>query len=177
MSCCPSRLRDITIQIVQFDGDVTTDFTGGEVTSSSNLLNAENVLGGGTNTSGPVSLSDNPGGAVGNLIRVIRTPDDDLSGSGGAGNNDEGSVLSIDLVVARGTLVSSGLPADVDGDGEVGFSDFLILADNFGSDVEPGTLGDIDGNGTVEFADFLVLADSFGDTAAAVDAAFASGVS
>jgi hypothetical protein len=175
LSCCPSRLRDITIQIVQFDGDVTTDFTGGVVVSSSNLLNAENVLGGGTNTDGPVSLSDEPGGAVGNLIRVIRTVDDDLSGTGGEGNADEGSVLSIDLVAARGTVVGgSDLPADIDGDGEVGFSDFLILSDNFGNEVEPGTDGDIDGNGVVDFTDFLILSDTFGDTAAAaIDAVFA----
>lgn len=179
LSCCPSRLRDITIQVVAFEGDVTTDFTGGTVVYSSNLLNPENELGGGTNTDGPISLSSSPGGAVGNLIRVIRTVDDDLSGTGGEGNADEGSVLSLDLVAATGILSnpdSPDLPADIDGDGIVGFSDFLILSENFGQDVEPGTLGDIDGNGTVEFADFLVLSETFGDTAAAaaIDAALAA---
>jgi hypothetical protein len=176
-SCCPSRLRDITIQIVQFDGDVTTDFTGGEVIYSSDLLNPENVLGGGVNTAGPVSLSTNPGGAVGNLIRVIRTPDDDLSGTGGAGNADEGSVLSIDLVLAEGTPAEpTELVGDIDGDGTVGFSDFLILSASFGQDVEPGTNGDLDGNGNVGFPDFLALSANFGKTlAAAVDRAFASG--
>ena len=103
--CCPSRFRDITIQVVQFAGDPTSDFSSGTVTFSSPLLNPENVLGGGTNTAGPVSLTANPGGAAGNMIRIIRTIDDDLSGTGGAGNADEGRVLSIDLVTADGTLI------------------------------------------------------------------------
>ncbi len=107
LSCCPSRLRDITIQVVAFDGDVATDFTGGTVVASSDLLNPENELGGGTDSDGPMSLDFSAGGAVGNLIRVIRTVDDDLSGTGGAGNPDEGSVLSIDLVTATGTLVAA----------------------------------------------------------------------
>ena len=81
------------------------DFTGGTVTFDSGLLNAKNVIGGGTNTSGPVSLAAAPGGAVGNMIRIIRTRDDDLSGSGGLGNADEASVLSMDLVTADGTLI------------------------------------------------------------------------
>jgi hypothetical protein len=175
-NCCPSRLRDITIQIVQFEGDVTTDFTGGEVTSSSGLLNPENTLGGGVNTAGPVSLTDHPGGAVGNLIRVIRTPDPDLSGTGGAGNTDEGSVLSLDLVLAEGTLAEPpALVGDIDGDGSVGFPDFLILSASFGTEVAPGTMGDLDNDGNVGFSDFLLLSANFGQSAAAVDAAFARG--
>lgn len=101
LDCCPSRLRDITIEIVQFDGDVFADFTGGTVVFTSELLNPENVIGGGTATSGPVSLSVDAEGAVGNMVRVRRTPDPDLSGSGGAGNADEGTVLSLDLVTAE----------------------------------------------------------------------------
>ena len=101
LGCCPSRFRDITIEIVDFAGDPNSDFTGGTVVFSSGLLNPENVLGGGTNTSGPVSVSATPGGAIGNMIRITRTIDDDLSGSGGLGNADEGRVLSIDLVTAN----------------------------------------------------------------------------
>ena len=105
LDCCPSRFRDISIQVVNFVGDPALDFTGGTVTFDSGLLNAENVLGGGTATSGPVSLSAAPGGAVGNMIRIVRTIDDDLSGTGGVGNADEGRVLSMDLVTADGTLI------------------------------------------------------------------------
>lgn len=112
LDCCPSRLRDITIEIVQFDGDVNTDFTGGVVTFSSELLNPENVIGGGVASSGPVSLLANAGGAAGNMVRVRRTPDPDLSGTGGAGNADEGSVLSIDLITAEGA-VGSGTPFQI----------------------------------------------------------------
>jgi len=101
IGCCPSRFRDITIEIVDFAGDVNADFTGGTVVFSSGLLNPENVLGGGTDSAGPVSLSTSPGGAIGNMIRITRTIDDDLSGTGGAGNADEGRVLSIDLVTAN----------------------------------------------------------------------------
>ncbi|MEN8681031.1 MAG: hypothetical protein ABF391_13380 [Akkermansiaceae bacterium] len=104
LDCCPSRFRDITIEIVQFDGDVATDFTGGTVVYTSDLLNPENVIGGGTNTSGPVSLTVDAEGAAGNMVRVRRTPDPDLSGSGGAGNQDEAAVLSIDLITAEGFL-------------------------------------------------------------------------
>jgi len=58
--------------------------------------------------------------------------------------------------------------ADIDGDGTVGFSDFLILSSQFGlSDPLPDPSADIDGDGTVSFADFLVLSNTFGQTAAA----------
>ena len=55
LDCCPSRFRDITIQIVNFVGDPALDFTGGTVTFDSGLLNAENVIGGGVASSGAVS--------------------------------------------------------------------------------------------------------------------------
>ncbi len=103
LSCCPSRFRDITIQVVDFSGNVASDFTGGTVTHSSPLLNPENVIGGGSASSGPVSLTTDALGASGNMIRIVRTPDPNLSGSGGAGNADEANVLSLDLVTAEGS--------------------------------------------------------------------------
>lgn len=53
--------------------------------------------------------------------------------------------------------------ADLNGDGIVGFSDFLILSANFGRTAD-ATLahGDIDGDRDVDFADFLFLSKSFG---------------
>ena len=54
------------------------------------------------------------------------------------------------------------IPGDIDGNGKVAFSDFLILAEHFGSDVTPNTNGDIDGDGSVRFADFLLLSENFG---------------
>ena len=41
---------------------------------------------------------------------------------------------------------------DIDGNGTVDFSDFLILSGNFGQTVEPCTGGDINGDGEVTFA-------------------------
>ena len=55
------------------------------------------------------------------------------------------------------------VPGDVDLDGIVGFSDFLILGDNFG--ISGGTAqGDIDQSGTIGFPDFLILASNFGNS-------------
>ena len=57
------------------------------------------------------------------------------------------------------------LTADFDGDGTVGFGDFLQFAQQFG--LSPGDAGyearfDLDGNGTIGFGDFLVFANAFG---------------
>ncbi len=58
-----------------------------------------------------------------------------------------------------------GLPADFDGDGTVGFSDFLQFAGAFGSgrgDAGYDARYDLDGNGSVGFSDFVIFAGSFG---------------
>gem|GEM_PF-5617172 len=56
---------------------------------------------------------------------------------------------------------NGGLPADMDFNGAVEFSDFLVLSGNFG---QPGTYeeGDVSCNGLVDFADFLLLSTFFG---------------
>ena len=68
------------------------------------------------------------------------------------------------------------LLGDLDGNGIVDFTDFLVLADNFGS--SPATLaeGDINGDGQVQFEDFLILAENYGSTAAAASIPEPSGV-
>lgn len=58
-----------------------------------------------------------------------------------------------------------GLPADFDGDGTVGFADFLQFAGAFGSgrgDAGYDARYDLDGNGSVGFSDFVIFAGSFG---------------
>ena len=58
-----------------------------------------------------------------------------------------------------------GLPADFDGDGTVGFSDFLRFAGAFGSgrgDAGYDARYDLDGNGNVGFSDFVIFAGAFG---------------
>lgn len=57
--------------------------------------------------------------------------------------------------------------ADIDFDGEVGFSDFLELSRNFGSDGSYAE-GNIDCLGSIDFADFLALSARFGDRQSAV---------
>ena len=55
------------------------------------------------------------------------------------------------------------LVGDIDGDGEVGFGDFLLLSENFGRKAEDDSLlGDLDLDGQVGFADFLILSANFG---------------
>ena len=58
-----------------------------------------------------------------------------------------------------------GLTPDFDGDGTVGFGDFLQFAQQFG--LSQGDAGyrarfDLDGNGTIGFGDFLIFANAFG---------------
>ena len=57
------------------------------------------------------------------------------------------------------------LATDFDGDGTVGFPDFLQFAAQFGqnrNDAGYDARFDLDGNGAVEFNDFVIFARSFG---------------
>ena len=52
---------------------------------------------------------------------------------------------------------------DIDGDGVIGLSDFLVLSSNFGLVAANGMSdGDLDGNGVVDFGDFTRLSANFG---------------
>ena len=53
---------------------------------------------------------------------------------------------------------------DVDGDGRVGFDDFLKLSANFGDSNAEREDGDLDDDGHVGFSDFLILSRTFGET-------------
>jgi len=48
---------------------------------------------------------------------------------------------------------------DFDGDREVGFNDFFLFANAFGSS---DARFDLDGDGNVGFTDFFLFADAFG---------------
>ena len=64
------------------------------------------------------------------------------------------------------THISARSPdADFDGDGTVGFGDFLQFAAQFG--LSQGDAGydakfDLDGNGAIDFGDFVIFAGAFG---------------
>ena len=68
-------------------------------------------------------------------------------------NDPDRPVVTIEVA---GVGLSVG---DFDGDGSVGFSDFLMFAQAFGTN---DTKFDIDGDGSVGFADFLLFAAEFG---------------
>lgn len=58
-------------------------------------------------------------------------------------------------------VAAAGLTrGDIDGDGNVAFSDFLILSNNF-TQTGNYTDGDLDLDGEVQFGDFLILAQNF----------------
>ena len=79
------------------------------------------------------------------------------------GNEDDNSLIFAFSVVQPTN--PELLPGDANGDGEVGFLDFLALATNFGSTDAVFAQGDFDGNGSVNFLDFLIVANNFGNTA------------
>ena len=66
------------------------------------------------------------------------------------------SALQLDAVLEELGLTLG----DLNGDGVVGFDDFLTLSQNFGT---PGnySTGDLDVDGAVEFSDFLLFAQNF----------------
>ena len=75
----------------------------------------------------------------------------------GTGKSAESKATA--AVVSAGAADSTATAADFDGDGEVGFSDFFLFADAFGSG---DSRFDLDGNGVVDFTDFFLFADHFG---------------
>ena len=69
----------------------------------------------------------------------------------------------------EGPSMTRKMRADIDGNGTVGFSDFLKLSSNFGASDITGEKGDITGDGYVRFDDFLELSRDFGKTTILVD--------
>ena len=68
------------------------------------------------------------------------------------------------LIVIRQTP-SETRSADLNGDGNVDFSDFLLFAAAFGTSeggADYNAAADLDGDGAVAFSDFLIFASAFG---------------
>ncbi len=73
----------------------------------------------------------------------------------------EAAVEGLEPVAFTATRVPA---PDFDGDGEVGFADFLLFSEHFGG-TDPRF--DLDASGSVDFADFFLLAEHFGQPARA----------
>ncbi len=71
-----------------------------------------------------------------------------------------------DVLTTTNVITFNTSPSpDFDGDGTVGFNDFLLLAGQFGK--QRGDTGfdarfDLDGDGAIGFSDFLIFAQNFG---------------
>ena len=93
------------------------------------------------------------------LFASIRTdendPEFDVNQDGEVDNLDVDFLLQEVLNRRRG---------DVNLDGTVGFSDFLVLSQSFGSTGATWSQGDFTGDGEVTFADFLLLSSAFGES-------------
>ncbi|MBT3603220.1 MAG: hypothetical protein HN521_09155, partial [Candidatus Latescibacteria bacterium] len=76
-----------------------------------------------------------------------------------AGDGKEES-SGVPIRVIRAQALNT-LPGDFDGNGEVGFPDFLAFAQAFGQD-SPSLEADLNGDRRVDFADFLVFVQNFG---------------
>ena len=63
------------------------------------------------------------------------------------------------LLGAAPLWAQTAADCDFDGDGTVGFGDFLAFREAYGS---TQAACDLDGDGTVGFADFVVLIDFYG---------------
>ena len=89
----------------------------------------------------------------------------------GDGNVDAADLACVGAAALDDTLGALNLlPGDLDGDGSVGFPDFLALSANFGNAVSGYTDGDLDLDGTVGFPDFLALSANFGQSTGALAA-------
>jgi len=63
------------------------------------------------------------------------------------------------------TNAIAACPSDIDGNGEVGFDDLLVVLDSFGTcalPCETGCPGDVDGSCSVDFDDLLTVIAAFG---------------
>ena len=80
----------------------------------------------------------------------------------GRGGPIERLPLNLNIEVSSGPVAPS---PDFDADGRVGFSDFLIFAEQFGTQQGDGQYDariDLDSDGAVGFSDFLIFAEAFG---------------
>ena len=86
----------------------------------------------------------------------------DLSGDGIVDIQDVDMACDTGFDIQGVLATANLLGADADGDGEVQFSDFVILAEHFGNQDTMFSTGDFDCDNETQFSDFVMLNDVFG---------------
>lgn len=101
-----------------------------------------------------------------NILTIVRPLDCNVNGL-----VEFTDLNCVENAMARDATLSelNLLRGDLDGDREVGFADFLILARGFGAPSATYLEGNLDLVGTVEFSDFLIMAANFGSQASSMD--------
>lgn len=107
-----------------------------------------------------VTIADDDGGSD---SRSLERNGLDCNGDGLVDAGDLSCVCATGEGVLDDLLEATGLlRGDVNGDGIVEFTDFLILSGNFGGQGAAYNMGDVDCDGEVGFTDFLTLSGNFG---------------
>ena len=78
-----------------------------------------------------------------------------------------GCFAVVAIVLAMHQPVAAQNNADFDGDGTVGFADFLAFAGQYGTEQGDGRYQakyDLNSDGMIDFADFLLFASSYGQS-------------
>jgi len=140
----------------------------------------------GNTASGLIRLTQGPRGSLGNVGGILLEPDrfegmfsasvcivpgacdiryDELpSYYWRLGTLELSQQLSLEPEDLATCHASSTIIGDINGDGSVGFPDFLVLSANFGQQMAGHADGDLNCDGAVTFADFLSLSESYGNS-------------
>ncbi len=131
------------------------------------------------NPTGSTLFDQNKSISIGNILGGADDLVFEYGTTDGAAFGTVEYILNLEPEMTCEDIAASRIGGDIDGDGMVQFSDFVILAENFTQSVSGYEQGDIDCDGMVQFSDFVILAENFGQSAGAVAAAVpepASGV-
>jgi len=125
-------------------GSLTILSATGDV-SEITVLIANTMIPAGDSTQVFVTFRPQAGGSVSGVIDFMT-------------NDPDREVIRLPYV-GSAVVIPADPRADFDGNGDVGFGDFLAFAQAFGS---AQTDFDLDGSGGVDFGDFLIFVQSFG---------------